>query len=529
MKHLGEGETSPLFVPNTRGTYGSLVPTLFHGRRRHLCRRLLLGARMIRAARNIFGFVLGWLFILALAFGMEAAHALEFRTSYASSVTFVGSSGSSLCSQLQSHMNQTNAPRTWTVAESATLTRNSVTGSCRLTEAQQCSTDYTGQQYCSGGGTASYFSYYESRCSASDPWIQITPSAPACPVVQCPTTSETDAPVATGVMVNNSGSATMCQSDCQISPFSTDDGSSITTEPVGGQPATIRGSASTRWKVVGVCQTDPNSALQAELNAEKCQSVNGETVCVGGSTPKNCIKVNGGLSCTSDAGGVCTTPECTAMANAVKNADGSATAKQTEPTPSAPNTGTAGQRATPDLSYSQTRQDGLGGAGSVSGFDWFSQGTVAGSYNGDGSIGDQATEDEAPCDPATQECPGEPCDPATETCPGEEPPDEPGECEQDDTCKGSTPELGKVRTFSESLAHVEKKFSESDLATEILKFSIPENRVCPTFTIPFNYRFFSTSPQMTFHCTLGEQLRPQIQAMFAVFWIIVALFLFLRP
>lgn len=487
---------------------------------------------MIRAARNIFGFVLGWLFILALAFGMEAAHAIEFRSvgnNNPWNFEYIGSSGSDLCNQLRAGRQSTaNSNQTVTVDSEPSLTRTSVSGVCKIKYQEPCTTDYQGNTTCPSATYTPGTTYY-SRCTSAEPWVQITASAPPCAADPCPTTSETDAPVATGVMVNASAATTMCQGECQVSPWSTDDGSSITTTPVGGQTATIRGSASTRWKVVGVCQADPNAALQAELNAEKCQTVNGETVCVGGSTPKNCIKVNGGLTCTSDAGGVCTTPECTAMASAVKNADGSATAKQGEPTPSAPNTGTAGQRATPDLSYSQTRQDGLGGAGSVSGFDWFSQGTVAGSYNGDGSIGDQATEDEVPCDPATQECPGEPCDPATETCPGEEPPDEPGECEKDDACKGSTPSLGEVRSFGESLLHVQRKFYESDLATEIAKLSIPENRVCPTFTIPFNYRFFSTSPQMTFHCTLGEQLRPQIQAMFGLFWIIVALFLFLRP
>lgn len=482
---------------------------------------------MTRAARNTAGFVAGWLFILAIALGMEAAHAIEFKSvgnGSPWSFQYVGPSGSDLCEQLRTSRQQTANPnQTVTVKPPPiTLTRTEVSGACVISVAEPCYTDYQGVQHCPTATTTPATTYY-SRCTATDPWVLINASAPACATpqpTQCPTTSETDAPAATGVMVNDSAATTMCQAECQISPFSTDDGSSITTTPVGGQTATIRGSASTRWKVVGVCQTDPDGALQAELNAEKCQTVNGETVCVGGSTPKNCIKVSGGLSCTSDAGGVCTTPECVAMANAVKNADGSATAKQGEPTPSAPNTGTAGQRATPQISYSQTRADGLGGSGTTAGYDWFSPTTVAGSYNGDGSVGDRATQ--------TGDDEEEPeCDPATETCEGEE--EEPGECSEPGSCSGESPELGEVREFGESLSALLSAFHGSPFAQSLQSFEIPDGGSCPTFTVPFQYGAFSTSPVISYHCELGSQLRPQLRAMFIVFWVLVALFLFMRP
>lgn len=469
---------------------------------------------MTRAARNIAGFVAGWLFILALAFGMEAARAADVE---------LGSAPYGWHSSPQAA-----ADARWAQDPSPYFCpNNDCTGlypKFVRTEGTNPIRDiYEGYLMC-GGSQSIYprgFSMTSYRCPAGLVFQRSTKTCVAAPPSQCPTTSETDAPVATGLMVNASAATTMCQGECQISPWSTDDGSSITTSPVGGQTATIRGSASTRWKVVGVCQTDPNSALQAELNAEKCQTVNGETVCVGGSTPKNCIKVNGGLSCTSDAGGVCTTPECTAMANAVKNADGSATAKQTEPTPSAPNTGTAGQRATPQISYSQTRASGLGGQGTTAGFDWFSPTTVANSYKGDGSVGGRDTQ--------TGDDGEEPeCDPATQTCEGEEE-EEPGECEKDDECKGSTPALGEVRSFSDSIYAVQTAFYGSPLMESLEQFEIPEDRFCPTFTIPFNYRSFSTSPTISFHCTLGEQLRPQIRAFFICFWILVATFVFLRP
>ena len=138
---------------------------------------------MTRTSRNLAGFVAGWLFIFALAFGMEAAHALEFKGSYASTYEFVGGSGSSLCSQLAANRSADSANYDYTVAESPTLTRNTITGSCRLTSSTYCYTDYKGNQVCGGGTTTVYAMDYQSRCSASDPWVQITASAPAC---ECP-------------------------------------------------------------------------------------------------------------------------------------------------------------------------------------------------------------------------------------------------------------------------------------------------------------------------------------------------------
>lgn len=501
---------------------------------------------MIRAARNIAGFLFGWLLIIALALGMESAHAeIQCPADYVPRITVMSASDYSASWIRTSHPIKCASGDIFgsygsflgacfrpvgTVIQVNSETSKIVAGSysgtgCNPTAPTTNNCEQGGKLETNDGNNGAYNSTYRNAYSVKSECV-LDPNPP------CPVTTELDEPKAVGTQMNNSASYVMCQSLCQIAPFAGDDNSGITTTPLGGSPVTIRGNPETRWKITGVCPTnsvDERQAMQAEANAEKCQVVQGEAVCTGGSVPKNCVKINGGLSCTSDAGGVCTDASCTAAANAVKNADGSATAKSTEPTPKAPNTGTAGQRATPDLSYSQTRNDGLGGAGSTNGYDWFAQGTVAGSYNGDGSIGDQATETptDPECDPATEECPGEPaCDPATEECPGEEPE---GECAKDDECKGSTPALGEVRTFAESIYTVQNAFSNSPLMDSLEQFSIPEDRFCPTFTIPFNYGSFSTSPTISFHCTLGEQLRPQIRAFFICFWILVALFVFMRP
>lgn len=371
--------------------------------------RVSAGARAVslpRSVRNLAGFVAGWLFILALAFGMEAARAADVELG----ATPFGWHDSPQAAA-DAHWSQTASPDY--------CPNNNCTGfypKFLRTEGTNPIKDlYEGYLMC-GGSQSIYprgFSMISYRCPAGTVFQRSTKTCVAAEV-QCAPKSETDPPAATGRRGHDGTSNTFCEGACAIAPFSSDDGSVITVEPVGGQAYTAAGSASTRWKVIGMCPASdlPNTA---DANPEKCQTVNGETVCVGGSTPKNCIKVNGGLSCTSDAGGVCTTPECTAMANAVKNADGSATAKQTEPTPSAPNTGTAGQRATSQISYSQTRASGLGGQGTTAGFDWFSPTTVANSYNGDGSIGDRTTQsgdgdgdgdgdDEGDCDPQTEIC-----------------------------------------------------------------------------------------------------------------------------
>lgn len=169
--------------------------------------------------------------------------------------------------------------------------------------------------------------------------------------------------------------------------------------------------------------SDPEPPINADENSELCTTVQGVQVCTGGSTPKHCIKILGQLSCFSDAGDVCTDQDdCPAVVDVLKNPDGSATGRADAPTPTAPNTGTAGQRAPHglelDIKLPSGDQGNVHGGGSHS-FHWWTPAAVDASNTADGSVGG-TDGGEGECDPATEECegeePGEECDPAIQDC-----------------------------------------------------------------------------------------------------------------
>lgn len=176
----------------------------------------------------------------------------------------------------------------------------------------------------------------------------------------------------------------LCSGDCEIED-SANNGYGCEEQTIGGVKRYVCGVANSNWVETGA---DCSTGVPAVAAGESCKAVNGETVCTGGSTPKNCVKINGELSCVSSAGDVCRNNECTSTGGTVERQDGSAVARSTTPTPTAPNTGTPGQRATPSSQWSQSSFNRPSTTPTGSGtYDHWNSATVGTSNKDDGSVG----------------------------------------------------------------------------------------------------------------------------------------------
>lgn len=142
-------------------------------------------------------------------------------------------------------------------------------------------------------------------------------------------------------------------------------------------------------------------------SAGLCSNVGDHTVCtrVDDDDP-SCITIDGVKSCYSDAGGVCDTPECFASADRLlKQPDGTGITNSENPSPPAPDNGTPGERANPDMQFGiqlgqwnaglqfssnggSSGWAGSGGGGNGHRMDYFGQSTMEGSSDGGDGDGD---------------------------------------------------------------------------------------------------------------------------------------------
>lgn len=220
--------------------------------------------------------------------------------------------------------------------------------------------------------------------------------APGC-VETTPNQCSSDAGVEHDLGGAPSGAA--CHNGCKVTAKA---GSGFVGVCFGASCTTpVRGNG----KYVGTGEACPagGSTLTSD---ESCQTVNGKSVCTSPDKP-NCIKINGVSSCFSSAGDICDTPECFAGGEEfLKRPDGSEIAKETTGTPPAPDNGTPGQRAEPDMQIGVTQGTngtggqwggGGGGTSSTGRYDWWSPATA----------GESTTNEGEECDPQTEQCEGE--------------------------------------------------------------------------------------------------------------------------
>ena len=138
------------------------------------------------------------------------------------------------------------------------------------------------------------------------------------------------------------------------------------------------------------CGASQSLVIDVVLDQPKCQTVPGKQVCIGGGIPGNCIDVDGSRSCYSDAGGVCTTPECTATAPSVMAQNGSVVTAQGSTASPTPHTTADGQAASPtnpstpkpaDATYGIARPNGSGST-TTNTYNYYAPATVSGSCRG---------------------------------------------------------------------------------------------------------------------------------------------------
>lgn len=274
---------------------------------------------MTRSSRNLAGFVVGWLFILAIALGMEAAHALEFRmvgNNNPWNFDYTGSNGSDLCEQLRTSRQQTaNSNQAVTVESSATLTRTSVTGSCKIKVAEPCYTDYMGNRTCPSQTTTPGATYY-SRCTSTDPWVQITASAALCPADPCPVTSVDSPPDFVGNGTVSGTTGPLCYGGCVVTPSAdVEVGLCITINSQdnkkGCKPDTVvalkrsggacPADSTQRRDFIGtlhsVTDESGNTYTFDPQEPTNCVSGNGKNICLETDPDKDCGTVNGETVC----------------------------------------------------------------------------------------------------------------------------------------------------------------------------------------------------------------------------------------
>lgn len=374
-----------------------------------------------------------------------------------------------------------------------------------------------------GSATGNFMEYYTYQCKSGYVW-QHTPNH-GC-VTAPPPTCDVPAGSIHDFTYRGSGTpqAQICSGNCAFnSPL-------FMSWHFPGSGTTV--STGTYTSTGVVCNANlPTQYTQGGMG-EECSTVQGHQVCTGGSVPDHCFKVDGETSCYSEAGEFCTTPDCTStLTGAQKQGDGSAVAPEGTPTPTAPNTGTPGQRATPDFSLTRNTTTAAPGATTTTTtsltIDYWGSGTVGTSNTSDGSVGgtngggDGGGDGggEGDCDPATEQCEGEgegDCDPATEQC------DEEGG--DKGTVKGPG---GTARSFGASVGAVRTAFNASPAMTKLNGLSIPGGGSCPAPTIDMPY--LNRSITMNAHCQLAQGIRSELRAIFLALWVIVAVGVFLRP
>lgn len=119
--------------------------------------------------------------------------------------------------------------------------------------------------------------------------------------------------------------------------------------------------------------------------APVCETIGGQYVCQHAGEPTPCLEINGAVTCMPSTlasyamcqlHGACGTQE----EPVVTLSNSGQVAPSATPSPPAPDTGTAGTRASPDFSFTSVGSDG-----SSTSFDYWSPGTVAGSSTGSGN------------------------------------------------------------------------------------------------------------------------------------------------
>lgn len=241
-----------------------------------------------------------------------------------------------------------------------------------------------------------------------------------------------------------------------------------------------------------------------------CEVVAGLDVCL--SSDPACIVIEGEKICESAAGGVCGPDECLADGvDLVKNPNGSELGKPDIDTPPAPDTGTAGEKAPPDLAVGSTGADGVLGTGDgETSADYWAPGTAGNSTTNGGGEGD--------CDPETEDCEGEgdgECDPETE------------DCEDGGSGDFGGPELEEVPTIGESLSAYKTRVENSPLISAIrgAALSVPSGGSCPDFSVPwFDGQTITTDA----HCAIFDDIAGLLSAIMILVWSIIALYVLLR-
>lgn len=266
---------------------------------------------------------------------------------------------------------------------------------------------------------------------------------------------------------------------------------------------------------IGTGQVCPEGGQTLSSN-EKCETVGGRQVCTDPTKP-NCIKVGGVESCFSTGGEICDTKECFDSGDEfIKRADGSEITKSSTGTPPAPDNGTPGQRAEPDMQFGVTQgENGDGvfggdtsGGGTTGRYDYFSPGTAGNSTTNKGE-----------CDPDTQHCEDEPeeeCedDPATEE-------DECGSDRGDGAVKGKG---GTAKSYQESFQAFYAKAKTAPIIAALGQIgqSMPAG-ACPQLSFQaLTWGTIST----TIHCDLAAQLNV-LTALFLGIWALIAVRVFM--
>lgn|GEM_PF-3747956 len=204
-----------------------------------------------------------------------------------------------------------------------------------------------------------------------------------------------------------------------------------------------------------------------------CEIVAGLDVCL--SSDPACIVIEGEKICESSAGGVCGPDECLADGvDLVKNPNGSELGKPDIDAPPAPDTGTEGEKAPPDLAVGSTGLDGVLGTGDgETSADYWAPGTAGNSTTNGGGEGD--------CDPGTEECDGEgdgdgDCDPETESCECVDDPETPddecgdgggGSCPEGEDCGFTSPKSGGG--YSDPASEIPAKQQAIDDQLELIR------------------------------------------------------------
>ena len=466
-----------------------------------------------RSARNLAGFLCGWLFILAIALGMEAAHAIEFKSvgnGNPWSFEYVGPSGSDLCEQLRTSQQQTaNSNQTVTVKPPPiTLTRTEVSGACVISVAEPCYTDYQGIQHCPTQTTTPATTYY-SRCTATDPWVLINASAPACatPIEppKCTTHPSGTQKRVTGPMSGSSLPEQMCIDNCtftgQGAEFPTfwffdavSTGDYCDAEAEGQLDPTFSQTITTD---AGPFLPAPPS--QPTDGKKGCGTLDGEYVCLGEPTgTEKCTRLaNGGGFCVTVTNTGKTPDKKPDNGTPGTEAQGGTQVTIKEPDANGQQQVVAQTTIYNSTTINQSTNQGDGGSSSSGGSSGSSGSSSSGSSSSGGSSGSSGGDGE---------CTGDDC----------------GGGGGDGSVKGPG---GTARGFGESVGAVSTAWNNSPAVTKIKALQIPSGGTCPAPVI----EVFNTSITMNAHCTIAETIRSPLRAVMLALWVIVAVGVFLRP